>query len=523
MNSKYIKSIFPIALLAITLQVTSCVGDLDVKPIDPNIVQDFDQDGVFAKIYATMALTGQEGPAGKGDVDGIDEGTSAFYRLIFTVNQYPSDETICSWTDDGVAEMNFIRWSASHGMLEGLYGRLNFDVTLCNHFLEMTDGATDEKTVRQRAEARFIRAMNFFYLMDIFGNVPFTEVVTSDLPDQIKRADLYKFIENELLDIEDDMYAPMQAPYGRADKVACWLLLSRLYLNAEVYTGTAQWSAAATYAKAVMDSSYDLAPVYSHLFMSDNDGSGSVNKARQEIILPIRYHGINTTSYGGAQFLIAATHRDDMNPWGVTEQWAGVRSREALINKFFPNGNIPMDVDENGMVAAASDDRALFFSIGRELPIENPNEFLNGLSVAKFTNLRADGGAVSSSVWVDLDIPFMRVGEAYLTYAEALLRSGGSSETALNVINELRARSNAAPLATISLDIILDERSRELYFETHRRTDLIRYGYFTGTQYLWDWKGGSATGTSVSSIYNLCPIPAADLKANEKLVQNPGY
>ncbi|MDH6303755.1 hypothetical protein M2459_000087 [Parabacteroides sp. PF5-5] len=521
MKLRYIKSILLSLSFCLALGLTACIGDLDVDPIDPSVTQEFDQEAVFAKIYATMALTGQKGPDGNGDVDGIDEGTSAFYRLIFTINEYPTDEVICSWGDPGIPELNYINWSSSHEMLTGLYARLNFDVTLCNHFLEMTDGKTDDNTVRQRAEARFMRALNFYYLMDIYGNVPFTEKVTSDLPDQILRADLFNYIEKELLEIESDMYDARQAPFGRADKVASWLLLSRMYLNAEVYTGTARWSDAAAYAKKVMDSSYQLNANYAHLFMGDNDGS-SVNQSPQEIILPIRQDGLNIRSWGGSLFLIAATHTEGMTLWGTTEGWGGVRARAALAKKFFQDGNVPTG-DEKEVAKAANDDRALFFSKERTVEIANVNTFKEGLSIAKFTNIRADGNASSDPKYTDMDIPFFRLAEAYLTYAEAVLRSGGDTGSALGAINALRTRAHASQLASISLDNILDEKSREFYAEGHRRTDLIRYGYFTGAGYLWDWKGGSAQGTSVSSIYNLCPIPASDMNANEKLVQNPGY
>ncbi|NDV56972.1 RagB/SusD family nutrient uptake outer membrane protein [Bacteroides sp. 519] len=521
MKLRYLKSIIPAVSLALMLGMTSCADELNIKPIDPSVDLDFSQDEVFAKLYATMGLTGQEGPAGSGDVAGIDEGTSAFYRLIFTANEYPSDEVICSWSDAGISELNFMSWGSSHGQLEGLYGRLNYDVTLCNHFLEQTEGLTDDKTVRQRAEARFIRALNYYYLMDLFGNVPFTEVVSTELPEQIKRADLFKYLETELLDMESDMYESREAPFGRADKVATWFLLSRMYLNAEVYTGTARWSDAVTYSKKVLDSSYGLCSNYAHLFMADNDQNAD---AMKEIILPIRQDGANIRSYGGSLYVIAATHTDGMTSWGTSEGWGGVRARKALVQKFFPNDNPPMNGVETDMVAAADDDRALFFAgDDRKLEISDPSIFKEGLSISKWSNVRSDGKASKDPQWTDTDIPFFRLGEAYLNYAEALVRSGDTSTKALDALNELRLRANTSKLATVNLDIILDERARELYAEAIRRTDLIRYGYFTSNKYMWDWKGGQTAGTSVSSIYNLFPIPASDLNANKNLVQNSGY
>lgn len=531
MRLKYFKTIIPATALALSMNLSSCIGDLDTMPIDPNVSTEFKQDEVFAKIYATMGITGQQGPAGNGDVADIDEGTSGFYRLIWNFNELPTDEAICSWGDPGIPELNFARWSSSHDQLAGLYGRLYFDVTLCNHFLEKTSGLTDEKSLKQRAEARFMRAMNYFYLMDFFGNVPFTEVVASEPPMQIKRADLFAYIEKELKEIEAEMYEPRQAPYGRADKAAVWLLLSRLYLNAEVYTGKAQWAEAATYAKKVMDSNYKLASRYTVLFMGDNDLN---EDAMQEIILPIRQDGVNTQSYAGASFLVASTHTKGMGSWGTSEGWGGNRGRMALAKKFFADGKMP---EKSANTAeAAGDDRAQFVTYGEyqtdkgeteifetSLPIKDWNTFKQGVAVAKFSNAYSNGGTPSNSIFVDMDIPFMRAAEAYLTFAEATLRAGGDKEVAKEAVNELRKRANATKLTDLTLNDILDEKCREFYFEAHRRTDLIRYGYFTSGNYLWDWKGGTTDGSGVSSIYNLMPIPATDMNANENLVQNPGY
>ena len=524
-----IKSYLFILSLLVFAGISACTNDLDVTPIDPSVTQTFDQDAVFTKIYASMALTGQEGPAGTPDLDAdyVDEGTSAFVRLIWNFNELSTDEALCSWGDPGIPEMNFCKWTASHEQLKGLYARLYFIVTLTNHFLEQTEGQTDDTSVKQRAEARFVRALSYYYLIDFFGNVPFTTTVSTELPAQIGRADLYSWIITELQEIEPDMYDAKAAPYYRADKVADWLLLSRLYLNAEVYTGTADWTNAAKYAKKVIDSGYSLCPTYEQLFMADNAGNidGSTNLAPNEIILPIAADGIKTYSYGSSLFLIASTHTSGMNDWGTTEGWGGNRARAALVKKFFADGSIPSNADQTDLREAANDDRAMFFADGRTVDIEKTTVFKQGLSVFKWRNIRADGGASNDTKWVDTDVPLMRSAEAYLTYAEAILR--GASEidgyTALSAVNALRSRANANQLTTLDLNGVLDEWSREFYFEGRRRTDLIRFGDFGGSSYSWDWKAGVAAGTQFSSIYNLMPIPSVDLNSNPNLTQNNGY
>ena len=349
------------AALAVSCGLSSCVNDLDISPINPQTNTIFLQDEVYNKVYATLSLTGQQGAAGNGDVAGVDEGSnSPFYRMILTFYEYPTDEVICSWTDAGIPDLFQMNWGASNVPMTGFYSRLMYDVTLCNHFLEQTADQTDEKTVRQRAEIRFIRALNYYYMMDAFGNPPFTETVLLDEnPSQIQRADLFKYLESELTAIESDLAAPRTGKFGQVDQACAWMLLSRMYLNAEVYTGTARWNDAATYAQKVIGSGYGLADNYASLFMADNDEN---EDAMQEIILPLRLDGQNARSYGAAQFAIAATHTAGMTSWGTSEGWGGVRARQALVEKFFPNGNAPLNADETQMTAAAGDDRALFFS-----------------------------------------------------------------------------------------------------------------------------------------------------------------
>ena len=533
MKYRNIKSVLAAVTLFTAMSMTSCVNDLNVEPIDPSVTQTFDQDGVFSKIYASLALSGQQGPSGNGDVAGIDEGTSNFVRLIWNLNELTTDEAICSWGDPGIPEMNFNKWSSSHDQVKGLYGRLYFGVTICNHFLEQTAGKTDEKSIKQRAEARFMRALNYYYLMDMFGNVPFTEVVTEKPAPQINRADLFKYLESELKAIESDMFEPRKAPYYRVDKAANWLLLSRLYLNAEVYTGTARWSDAAIYSKKVMDSAYKLNPSYKQLFMADNAGvlDGSlVNTAPQEIILPIAADGIKTKSWGSSLFLIASTRTNGMKPWGTTEGWGGNRARKALVLKFFPGLIFTTDKTDLTTVSGSTKDlRALFYGASdRTLTISNSSFFKEGYSVIKFSNLRADGGTPNDPKFTDMDVPFMRLPEAYLTYAEAILRTSttkADSTNALNVVNELRKRASCGKLLTsIDLPTILDEKCREFFFEGQRRTDLIRHGKYGGeTGYTWDWKNGVAAGSNFSTIYNVFPIPSTDINANPNLTQNKGY
>lgn len=532
-NIKF-KSIYLIGAVSFLVGTTGCMSDLDVKPISPQSSQTFDKDAVFAKTYASLSLTGQEGPSGNNDIDITDEGRFSLYRTLWNCNELSTDEAACSWGDAEVVELNTNNWSALNQAAEGLYARLYFVVSITNHYLEQTLGMTDAATLKQRAEVRFIRALAYYYLLDNFGNVPFTVKLSTVPPPQIQRADLFKFVEQELTECEADMFEPQQGPYYRVDKAANWLLKSRLYLNAQVYTGTPRWADAATYAKKVMDSNYKLCPTFKHLFMGDNAGTvdkSSVNKASQEIIFPIAADGVNTKSWGSSLFLIASTHKTGMKEWGTTEAWSGNRARQTLVKKFFPNGIASAFIADKADLTTSAlssykDDRAMFYAAGdRTVAIGAIGMFTNGYSVTKFSNVRADGSATHDTKFPDTDIPLMRAAEAYLNYAEAIFRTDSTAHVAeaLTVVNTLRARSKAKALTSLSKATLLDERSREFFFEGYRRTDLIRFGCFGGGTYNWDWKGGVANGQPFDAKYNLFPIPAGDLNTNPNLTQNPGY
>lgn len=261
--------------------------------------------------------------------------------------------------------------------------------------------------------------------------------------------------------------------------------------------------------------------------MADNDGS-NVNKARQEVILPILQDGVRTKSWGGSLFLIAGTHKSDtgMNPWGSKQGWGGPHCRQAMVAKFFPNVNDAPSVLEDQMVVAAKDDRALMCGVQRSTSTGDNMSFTDGFACAKFSNIRADNGLTSDTDNPDMDIPLLRMAEAYLIVAEASIRAnnGVSTQETIDAMHEIRKRANAAESASYTLTDIRDEWAREFWFEGRRRIDLIRFGDFGGhTDYNWDWKGGEKQGTEIKEFRNIYPIPANDINANTNLEQNPEY
>ena len=308
--NKYIKRFVPVAAILLSLGTTSCVGDLDVDPINPNIQTNLDINGLFNKCYANFALAGNSGGNGDCDIDGLDGGTTGFVRQMFNANELTTDEAICGWGDEGIASFCYNSYNASHPMLYGFYARITTGIAYCNQYLAEAGG----NDATMAAEIRFLRAFEYFTLMDAWGNIPFT-LNPLTKPVQYSRAQAYEWLEKELLDIEGSLSEAKakkstDAGYGRVDKAACWLLLSRLYLNAEVYTGTPQWEKAKTYAKKVMDSDYKLNlkgkdgwSAYQMLFMGDNGETD----AAYEGIFPLLQDGLKTTSWGTSLFLMAST------------------------------------------------------------------------------------------------------------------------------------------------------------------------------------------------------------------------
>ncbi|WP_375445364.1 RagB/SusD family nutrient uptake outer membrane protein [uncultured Fibrella sp.] len=515
-------------LVAAMAVATSCVNDLDRVPkyevTSASVYKDFaNYKPVLARLYATLAVSGQQGPSGKPDISGIDEGTSNYMRLLWKLQELPTDEAKIAWNDGTIQDINKITWTSSDGFITAMYNRIFYLISLSNEFIRETSdaklsergisgqNATDAKTYR--AEARFLRAMAYFHAIDLFGTVPFVteaDAPGSFLPRQATRQELFTYVETELKAIETELAAPGAAEYGRADRAAAQAILARMYLNAEVYIGQPKYTEAIAYTKKVIDSGvYKLEPTYQNLFTADNNIS-------KEIIFPITFDGTRTQTYGGMTFLVHAQVGGSMSAaaYGVgSGGWSGIRSTQKLVD-VFPD------------VSATADKRGMFYTDGQKRELEDLGTFTDGFAVRKYTNVKSTGGQASDQQFVDTDFPLIRLADMYLTYAEAVLRggTGGDQATAISYVNLLRTRAKAATVTTINTDFILAERARELYWEGYRRTDLIRYGRFTTATYLWPFKGGIKEGRAVDARFNLYPIPATDLVANPTLKQNnSGY
>lgn len=538
--------------VALGTGLTSC-NDLDLKPkyeTTPDKVY-VDLNGyrsVLAKVYGGFAVTGlgsdDNGASGGGDVGGIDEGTSDYIRQLWSAQELSTDEAILAWGDAGVRDWHNMNWSASNPLIRGLYYRIYYEIAIANEFIrESSDdklsarlSSSDVASAKRfRAEARFLRAVAYMHVLDLYGGGPFvveTDPIGAYTPPYRNRQELFSYVESELLALSNDadFADPKTNEYGRVDKAAAWGMLSRLYLNAQVYTGTQRNTDAATYAKRVIDvPGYSLSTTaagkvssaYGRLFLGDNQTA----PARNEIIWPVTFDANNTRSFGGTTFLVNGSTSPSNGNWkaknGMPQGgWGGMRATKNLVNLFGAD--------------TVRDTRGRFWTDGQTLEISDIGNFNEGYGVIKFRNITSNGTALGGSQsQSSVDYPMIRLAEVMLNYAEAVSRGGaGDANLALSYVNQIRRRAYNLPittpnatadLATLSTNALLDERGRELFWEAFRRTDLIRFGRFVEGTYVWPWKGGVKDGRGVEAYRVLYPLPASDLTVNQNLKQNPGY
>ena len=524
-----IKNIF---LVLISLFAFSCT-DLDLTPLGETTPEVLFQDesaykAFIARVYSGIAVTGQQGPSGNSDILSLDEGFSNYLRQYWQAQELPTESAVIGWGDEGIQDLHNHVWTDANQFLRAIYYRIFYQVSIANEFLRETtneklDGrnvssATRDEIKTYRAEARFLRALSYWHGMDLFGNIPFyteSSAIGSDAPDQAGSTEVFNFLENELSELAADLPAPGQAEYGRADQATVWMLQAKLFLNAMTYSNSDRYSDCIAACNNIINSGvYTLMDNYGDNFIADNHTS-------TEVIFPITFDGERTQTWGGTTYLVHAPIGGTMNDvsaevFGVNGGWFGLRTTKNLPN-LFPD------------VTGEIDERGYFWTDGQKIEVTSIGEFDSGYGVPKYTNVNSDGTPGSDLTHPDTDFPMFRLPDAYLMYAEAVLRggSGGDIGTAVNYINIMRERAYNGTGGNLSagdltLDFILDERSRELYWEGHRRTDLIRYNSFSDNG-VWPWKGGVPEGQTTDAFRNLFPIPAAEILANPKLTQNPGY
>ena len=509
-----------LGVLVAFLTMNSCVGDLNVTPIDPNantadkaLVNEAAFEQFLSGVYLGFATSGYYGANGSASISGLDGGASQYIRGLYHHSELTTDESVCGWNDQTIKNFHWMNWTTDDTFIYAFYSRIFMQVGMANEFIREAKASDVEFAKKQQLidEARVLRALAYYHAIDNFGNVPFADenAVVGVNPDQISRADLYAWLEEELKDLVSNSALPDKAgtAYGHVNKSVAKFILAKLYLNAEVYSGMAAYDKCASVLADLMDDGYSLHTssqgvynAYQELFLADN------NRCTDEIIFAVEQDGVNTTSYGATNYLVFASTGGAMDPdeMGISSGWGGLRTTPQFYDKF-----------------SSDDARALFYTDTQQEDIDDIGEFSHGYAFRKFRNRTSDGGYGKESGFVDTDFPMMRYADVLLMAAECQVR-GASVSGAISGFNEVRARAGVARIANPTLQDILDERGRELYQECWRRSDLIRFGKFT-SGYNWQWKGNVKEGTDVDSYRALFPIPDSDRLANTKLQQNPGY
>lgn len=570
------------AALVATIGMTSCTGDLDQLPKDEHITTpaDFSKDpkgyigGYLAKCYSGMAVSGQQG-SGNSEISSPDAGMSQYARAVFMANEFPTDEI--SWiysSDAGVADLVQARWSAGNPVVDLIYSRLYTHIAVCNDFIrtvrdagnygiDLNQVGTEAEVNQMLLEARALRAMSYFNVLDIFGRgvVAWDDANYGVEPKQAEsRRALY---EKVIADLED-VYAQFSdntPVYGRIGKDAVEALMVRFYLNAEVFTnGEVKaydkcWQHAVNIINRHQGGGFQgsgLANDYLSLFCKNNHifvaGAAGALADQNEILWNTPQEFVNTESYGASNFLIMGIAFGgtgntmeqgycDPSWYGTSNGWGCMHAREQFSEKFnFVQGN-------------TTDKRAALWlteKAGWNITNDTYDKLQDGYLPFKFTNVECNADGTMplyrdertnllraglpnpvSTGFVDTDLPVIRLAEVYLSAVEcAALHGVGNMADAVKYVNYLRARAGVSTwnAAELTANNILDERGRELYLENVRRTDLVRFGKFVGDAYLWNWKGGQSAGAYITDRYNLFPIPTNVIaSSNSPYEQNPGY
>lgn len=539
--------------------------------------------GAMGKCYAGIAISGQGG-AGGSDISGLDNGRSCWSRAIFMLNEFTTDECNWIWKDSGVFDLCTSTWSSNNENIFGTYSRLYCHIAVCNDFIRLIRNAGDyginlditttagtnlAKDAEQFIlEARALRDLSYFYVIDLYGNAAWAwdDQLTGQEPPQMTRTELYNNVVADLEDVLAKWPDNHTVVYGRIGKDAVEALLAKFYLNAEVWTGTPQWAKCWTACENIIkrhqggNNGTGLAKDYLSVFCRNNHmfAPGGNLTDQNEILWNIPYEFRATESYGGTSFLILAAISDQTiaqpSWYGISGQWTCMHARPEFSNLFTFTGGISPD---NRTYLWITD------TDGHNIGNADFSTYSDGYVPVKFTNVNcnADGtmprwydpktglprvgvhdldnpnnyGVEAVGSFADTDYPVIRLAEIYLTAAEAAVRSNyavGDKQTAIDYVNYIRNRANAPAFTTADaasndsfLANILDERGRELYWENCRRTDLVRFGKFAGTnQNVWAWKNNVETGGDIPAYMNLFPIPSQVINSySSEYKQNPGY
>ena len=552
-------------IAAASMSLSSCVGDLDLTPTDPNTINpgNFSEDpeaymrSVFADVYLNMSTWGPNGS--NMIVSGADGGMFTFQRAVFNLEEVPTDEA--NWQPTSDAIPNSLSYGVavpSETYIYGAYQRMMMNATLCNDFIQSD---FDLKTAEQEAlreefvrQAKILRSGMYFYLISDFGNVPYNDesVRVGEIPPQLSTdfATGRRMVTENVVNTLEEIVAWYKAndpnnnpPYGYVGLDVAESLLVKFYLNYEVFTGTAAWDKCLSHAQAVISrrakggfNNSGLAKNYAQTFAYNNyEGD-----AATEIIwrLPMKNstqdpQNMGIESYANGNFMLngfigdspaTATFHCTQAEYNSGNGWKCMSARRQFVEVFDWNADYSVSPDQRTNWWKTAKDG---FNINND-DLTQPEWGNNGFLPVKFTNWYIeDDGTVNAALspeatsYVGIDYGMIRLAEIYLSAAEAILHGAGNASQAVTYVNYVRERAGMPAYTTIDLLELRKERQRELYTECTRRTDLIRYGQWI-SGYTWNWKGQSKEGHDFPASFIIYPLPSTVVTLNG-YVQNPGY
>ncbi|MFB5944341.1 RagB/SusD family nutrient uptake outer membrane protein [Albibacterium profundi] len=472
-----------------------------------------------------VALTGPVYTAARG-----------YFGDYFDLQTAGSDEVVIptrggDWFDGGKwRDMHFHTWSSSHEVVGNAWNWGFNAIGTCNRILSIFE-QTEESDLKTQtmAEIKTMRAWYYYLMMDAYGNLPLVTTFDdrADLPETQSRADIYNFIATEL---EENLQylseEKSEQTYARPTKWMAHTLLAKLYLNAEVYTGTPQWDKVVTHANAVIESGrYSLESDYFAQFMPDN------GPANTEPIFSIPFDPARAT---GNQLFNKVLHYGHRLTYGLSvNTWNGWSAQPAYFDLFDEDDYrtkqwlYGQQYDATGQPLVFNGVNVILDPYGYELV--DGSEFdiggddnIGRLAGARNVKYYPDKNQVSNNAGNDVVV--YRLADVYLMKAEAILRGAGNGTVteAVDLVNQIRARAfpgDASELytaASLNLDAIYTERALELTFEVTRRTDMIRFEHWEDAML---FKPANPSET----YKRIFPVPQDALNTNENLDPNPGY
>tara|TARA_B100001146_G_C16197789_1_gene442606 strand:- start:1855 stop:3462 length:1608 start_codon:yes stop_codon:yes gene_type:complete len=464
------------------------------------------------------------------------------WQGYFDVQEEPADMFVTptrpnGWDDGGTYKrMHFHEWTETQWQPRNTWITCFNGINSTNRvILQIESGqlpVSEEQSSAIIAEMRALRALYYSMLVDTHGNVPIIASYSDELPVQSSRAEVYNFIVSELNEVIPNLQETVdQSTYGRMTKWAAYHVLARVYLNAEVYSGTQQWANVISTCDEIINSgAYELSTSYSDIFSTENQGNS-------EMVFAIPYDQIFAGQWSAHMKMMNPEHR---LVFGMQAQpWGGSSCNPQFIDSYLPTDKRLADTWLMGDQLNYSDG-SVVFTLVKEMPSIYNCDFTQGFKCGKY---EIEPGATGG---LSVDFPFLRYTDVLMMKAEALLRTNRSDEAA-NIVTQVRMRSfdDAADATVTGAELegdttveygtlaedgtiaeagdqsvvlygrFLDELGWEFAAEARRRSDMIRFGVYQAKS----WYNHTPKGDYTM----LFPIGLEELNTNTNLTQNPGY